>query len=516
MKLEDRLRRELSDTAEQLALDKDTYEHVLNMGRRRRRLRQLLAASGTVMVVTALVGLIALRPPGDAAPILSVTTTDTTTPVTSITSSATSAPAAAPATTGVLVATPENGIVIEGFNGTSGGLTSDLYYEAIAWVISDGAGGIIFQHEVTPLPWLQGTILHLPAGAANPVELVAPEPGTYLRPLDTDSGLVLYRVDREGTSEVRTIDPLSRAIRTVVPATEFLTGAAADAGVVVAALGGDCPSFEVFGLDGSSLGVPAWDQGECELGFTNDLAFSGGYLYTIEDEEGRNLVRRDFATGEATVVSIGDVWSVAALPDGTVAFGGSEVLVGSFDGAEFVETHRVPSSNSFTLAEVGGFPAGATLGSGAGELPCDPIDTPPLASQGLAPAVEAKRTQIFDLAASCDMVALAEIARADGTAFSYGGEIDPLRSWIRSARSGFDVMSWIVRLFNTVPALDEVGTYAWPAVHATNSEEDWQDLSGILSAAEFEQYSLYRDSGWLGLRIGIAEDGTWRFVVAGD
>ncbi len=53
-------------------------------------------------------------------------------------------------------------------------------------------------------------------------------------------------------------------------------------------------------------------------------------------------------------------------------------------------------------------------------------------------------------------------------------------------------------------------------MHVTNAEEDWQELSGILSAAEFEQYSLYRDSGWLGLRIGIAEDGTWRYVVAGD
>jgi hypothetical protein len=120
------------------------------------------------------------------------------------------------------------------------------------------------------------------------------------------------------------------------------------------------------------------------------------------------------------------------------------------------------------------------------------------------------------MAATCDLEGMAEIAMADGTVFSFGSGADPLRSWIRSARNGFDVMAWTVRLFNADPAIDPVGTYAWPAVHATGSDEDWNALSGILTAAEFEQYSQYRDSGWLGLRIGIAEDGTWRYIVAGD
>jgi hypothetical protein len=130
--------------------------------------------------------------------------------------------------------------------------------------------------------------------------------------------------------------------------------------------------------------------------------------------------------------------------------------------------------------------------------------------------VEDRRRLLFEMAARCDLEGLAEIASADGTVFSYGIESDPLRSWIRSARNGFDVMEWMVRLFNAAPAIDEVGTYAWPAVHATGSDEDWTALSGILTSAEYEQYSQFRDSGWLGLRIGIAEDGTWRYVVAGD
>ncbi len=509
MKIEDRLRRELSDTAEHLALDQDTYEHVLDLGRRRRRSRQLAAAAGTAMVVTIVAGVLALRPFAAPAPIVSTSTTTTSPPATTTTMD--------PMTGAVgTVASTSNGIVITGFDGTGIELTSDPLYEAIAWTISDGAGGIIFQHDVTPLPWAQGTILRLPAGASNPSELVAPDPGTYIRPLDTDSGLLLYRVDTGGTSEVRTIDLQSNAIRTVIPATEFLVGAASEDGIAVSAFGGDCPRLEVSNLDGTAPEVPPWGLGACQAGSINDIAFSGGYLYTIEDGEGRNLVRREFATVETSTTPIGDAWSVAALPDGTVAVGGADIVVGTYQGDVFVGTTRTGASTSFTLAEVGGFPADATLGSGTGELPCTPIEVPPVSPQGLPQAVEDKRLLIFKMAAGCDLEGLAELAVTDGTAFTYGGESDPLRSWIRSARDGFDVMMWIVRMFNSTPALDDASTYAWPAVHATNSDEDWQDLSGILSAAEFEQYSRSRDSGWLGLRIGIAEDGTWRYVVAGD
>ena len=509
MKIEDRLRRELNDTAEQLALDKDTYEHVLDLGRRRRRSRQLAAAAGGAMIVTVFVGVLAFRPGGSPGPIVASTTT---TPA--VTTTSVSPGNLIPKATGVLLATPE-GIVLSGFDGSSGTLTSDIYYESIAWVISDGSGGIIFQHEVTPLPWAQGSILHLPAGATTPRVLVEPDPGTYLRPLDTDSGLLLYRVDSGGSSEVRTIDPSTSASRTVVPATEFLIGAGGENGIVVSASGGDCPQLEVFSLDGSGVETPNWAADNCQMGFINDLAVSGGYVYTIEDVEERSLVRRNIATGEATVASIGDAWSVAALPDGTVAAGGSDIVIGRFHDSVFTETARLPASTSFTLAAIDGFP-GATLGSGTGELPCTPLQLPPLSPQGLPQAVEDRRLLIFEMAASCDLQGLAEIAIADGTVFSFGAETDPLRSWIRSARNGFDVMAWIIRLFNADPAIDAVGTFAWPAVHATGSNEDWDALSGILTSAEFEQYSQYRDSGWLGLRIGIGEDGTWRYVVAGD
>jgi hypothetical protein len=53
-------------------------------------------------------------------------------------------------------------------------------------------------------------------------------------------------------------------------------------------------------------------------------------------------------------------------------------------------------------------------------------------------------------------------------------------------------------------------------VHATNSEEDWQALSGILSAAELEQFYQFRESGYLGLRVGIDPAGRLVYLIAGD
>ncbi|HSL25862.1 MAG TPA: hypothetical protein VLA54_06225, partial [Acidimicrobiia bacterium] len=421
-----------------------------------------------------------------------------------------------PAMGEALVISGPEGIRLVGLDGTTLVLASDPLYEAITWAVSDGEGGLVFQHDVTPLPWDQGTILALAAGTTEPRVLVAPPPGGYLRPLAIDSGLLLYRVDLENRSEVRTLDAESRVSTVVVPATELLIGAATAGGRVVAGFGGECPRLAWYALDGSPLARPSWDTDDCRPGPMVDLAFTGNALYLLEDRDSRRLVRLDFATGETVDVAASEAWAVAALPDGTVALGGSQISVGRIGAAGFVETFRTANATSFSLAVVGALSTAATLGSGSGDLPCTPLEVGDPPPQNLPPAVGDRRVELFRMAAACDLAGLAARATAHHTSFSFGGETDPLRSWIRSARHGFDVMSWMVRILNTTPAVDAVGTYVWPAVHATNSEGDWQEMSAILSAAEFDQYYPHRDRGWLGLRIGIAPDGTWRFAVAGD
>ncbi|HSL25447.1 MAG TPA: hypothetical protein VLA54_04125, partial [Acidimicrobiia bacterium] len=62
MKMEDRLRQQLNDTAEHLLAGEDTLEQVIDLGNRRRRSRLTAAAAGLTAVAIAIVGVIALRP----------------------------------------------------------------------------------------------------------------------------------------------------------------------------------------------------------------------------------------------------------------------------------------------------------------------------------------------------------------------------------------------------------------------------------------------------------------------
>ena len=137
-----------------------------------------------------------------------------------------------------------------------------------------------------------------------------------------------------------------------------------------------------------------------------------------------------------------------------VAVGGEAVSVGRFSGDSFEPGTQVTNPGTFALVASLSIASNATLGSGLGEWPCTPLDLPAPAPQAVPDAVNDKRAQIFSLAASCDLAGLAEIVLADGAAFTFGDESDPVRSWVREARYGHDVLSMTVRLFNAEPAQD--------------------------------------------------------------
>jgi hypothetical protein len=61
--------------------------------------------------------------------------------------------------------------------------------------------------------------------------------------------------------------------------------------------------------------------------------------------------------------------------------------------------------------------------------------------------------------------------------------------------------------------LNDAG-YNWPAVFATNAEEDWEAISGILSAEEYRQARAYGSYAFF--RIVIDHEGRWAVATAGD
>lgn len=526
MSLEKRIRDELHDTAERLALDPGEYRRAMEIGATRRRHRWGMLLAGALGVAAIFVVANALELGPDETGILAGETATSLVPI-AATALAPLPPATTtgPATTmrpvfelgESVAATSTDGLAIFAPPGEPVLLTSDTYYRTISWVIFDGAGGIIYTHEVTPLPWVQGSLLRLAAGATRPSVLVGPGGGGVITPLGVDGGSVFYRLDNlAGESSIRAIGLDGGGDREIVGPTPMMAAAAVADGIVVVSLGGDCGGYELYDTTGAALDRPEWATA-CGPGVSNDIALADGYLFTISDiDSQRQLVRIDLVTGEQASTPIENGWQVEAQSASRVAFTTDVITVGDFSGDEFVEAERyLGGDGTFALLPGVTLATDAKLGSGMGELPCTPIDVPNAAPTGLPTAVEEKFQQVFSLAKDCDLEALAELVRGDQAAYTFGGAEDPVQAWVRSARFGFDVMSMTVRILNAPPALDQ-GIYAWPGVTVTNSEEDWQELSGILSAAEFEQMYKYRDSGYLGLRVGITEDGRLDYLIAGD
>jgi hypothetical protein len=61
--------------------------------------------------------------------------------------------------------------------------------------------------------------------------------------------------------------------------------------------------------------------------------------------------------------------------------------------------------------------------------------------------------------------------------------------------------------------------YVWPAAHAYETweqvdQDDLEELAMIHSEDELDSFASA--DGYLGWRLGISEDGTWLFFIAGD
>lgn len=146
------------------------------------------------------------------------------------------------------------------------------------------------------------------------------------------------------------------------------------------------------------------------------------------------------------------------------------------------------------------------------------LSTLPATARGTAEA-------LLDDALGCDDGALVERARADGTSTSFGGRTPAEFFTLPGAEEHEDVYAHLARLvagtkWSATPADDQGPfTYVWPRVATqewAGSDEAWQEVvdAGLLDAGEAAD--MRAGGGYLGWRLGIHEDGTWRFFVAGD
>jgi hypothetical protein len=133
----------------------------------------------------------------------------------------------------------------------------------------------------------------------------------------------------------------------------------------------------------------------------------------------------------------------------------------------------------------------------------------------LTETAEATRLALLAAARAADWDALARHLPGEDFAASFGGSSDPI-AYYRSHPD--DIMAVIIRLLEGDRGRVGVRLTVWPELHArdpfTILPEERADLVSVYGegvVANWEAAGAY-----LGWRLGIDDDGTWRFLIAGD
>lgn len=513
MNTEQRIREHLAATTGALQTP-NRLEEVMREGRLRRIRRRGAIVVGVAAVLAAVVALAGNLPSGGGtSPVAtSPDNAPTTTPTTVVGPPV--SPAVEPA--GVLVA-DSTGIAALDRTGDPAVTLPGGPLDRVSTVYSDQMGGIVYQHESTPPPWQQGTLLWLASGESTPEPIATPFPGRALVPVGpavngAGSPLFVYLLERpaeEGTEvAVVGVDLASEMTEelTVVGASEEVWAG----GSVLAILDrGDvmCPTLRLVDVEGAEIGTPI--EGCLPVGAGVGISADGNRLALLAEG---TLSEVDVVSGETRrEIDVPDAYMVTSGANGWAVRTPAEVrLIGPDWDASLppVEDGWVIPYGALSIAP------GATLASGSDERPCTPTDLT-LPAQELPDAVADMRRTLFDLATSCDYEGLAALVAEDGTTISFGAPDDPVAFWVGEGRRGTEPLVLLAELLTLKPGKHTDGWYAWPAVHVdTEDEANWQELEeaglteGILDAPDGRAY--------YGYRVGIASDGTWMFFVAGD
>ena len=172
---------------------------------------------------------------------------------------------------------------------------------------------------------------------------------------------------------------------------------------------------------------------------------------------------------------------------------------------------------SLVLGGCGGSDDAPVGGEPTIEVPsAEPDATGDAPDEGLPPAAAATRDALRAAAAAGDWDAVAALLPEDPEAFtaSFGGTDDPI-AFYRSLPE--DVLAEVAALLDG-PSGRIGDLTVWPELHARTPFAITEDERAGLEA----RFGAEAVRGWeaagayLGWRIGIQDDGTWRFLVAGD
>jgi len=139
----------------------------------------------------------------------------------------------------------------------------------------------------------------------------------------------------------------------------------------------------------------------------------------------------------------------------------------------------------------------------------------------LPAAIAEKRAAIFAAARNCDWPTLASLL-GDPFSYTFGIDEDPIAYWQEREIAGDDVMYRLAELLNRsflVTYADATTTYyTWPlAFGGSWSELPEAAIEELRPLYDDEDFAGFADfGGYIGYRVGILEDGTWVYFIAGD
>ena len=176
-------------------------------------------------------------------------------------------------------------------------------------------------------------------------------------------------------------------------------------------------------------------------------------------------------------------------------------LVWLMPGGGSTTTTTLPANG----AQCSGLVAGQTL-----------VDQP-----GLPDAVADKRNAIWDAAVECDWDQLERLLGGEFS-YSFGGSGTAIDHWQGLEAGGDDPIYFLAELLNRpFGVLTNTGVtyYVWPSAF---NQSGWNDLSqadidALRPLYDDAELAMFEGNGaYIGYRVGILEDGTWVYFVAGD
>lgn len=435
-------------------------------------------------------------------------------------------------------------------------------FAGVSTVLSDGAGGIVFQHELTPPPWVDGTILHLAAGATTPEVLVEPPVdsgedelfGREWRRIDLElvdvvelrTGPAMIYLESE-TSEwgmgsrttLAKLVPLGGGTEVTIAEawggsgnqTETsLHGVSCSGELCVVSFGDEYGArwFEFRDVNGESMEMPTNPLPclEPRLGGSVCAVREGDELWPDPVEprlsrnedlllflDGNELVVFDLVAGTVRrriPVTPYDSWSDRVFYDGdatvVITHAGMYEVVDLDTGDEpklfFYEGAKAGVAATLDFANE------VSLGSVGEDVPCSAagLSSVPTRQTGLPGAVEATRREIVRLATACDFAGLGALRYPASPTRAE----DLARSWLEDERRGVPRLAALVRLLDLPYATTrDLAEYVWPSA-ARPTLAAWEALqSGLVGMVSDESLALMREWGYAGVRVMIAANGGW-------